>query len=531
MTITRLPRVVWIPVLALAIAVFGWRVTTVPLTNWDEGIYANVNLELFKSHDWTKLTYFGADFLEKPPLQFWATYPLFGIFGPTELAVRFWSVFAGVATSMLLCWWAWQASGRRMTALLAASFFILGRFALVHAFRTGDLDGLLTFFVTLAMYGYWRAGTAPRWMVVWGVSTAAAIMTKSLVGIVPLVAVGVDVLIARAWRRIGWANIAWGVVTFLLLVMPWHIVETVRFGRSFWDSYLGLNVIERTTDSLFTSTPWHWYLGIFRDRFFPFSFLFPLALVTVATTLWNNKRELVRPLLIWFGFILAIFSLIQTRREWYILPLYPAAAMLLSMAAESWWRERQRRWFQVVFLLGIAAAFGHLLTDTHLRSVLVRMPLTSWLTQGIWPTLTGQTIFGTIVGGALIGVCYTLRRTRWNMWQWMLVKTAGAMFLIALSWSGLYIKALPGALPLKTIATRLEPERLQRVPLIGTRLKKQPAGYFYLLRLDTHFTEYPDGTLPTLPVVITTTETANSPLNTEGRVLAQGGGMLLIDLR
>ncbi|MEK7538038.1 MAG: phospholipid carrier-dependent glycosyltransferase, partial [Patescibacteria group bacterium] len=154
---TLWPRSVWIPVLALALVIFGWRLNSVPLTNWDEGIYANVNLELFRSHDWTKLTYFGKDFLEKPPLQFWLTYPLIGVFGPTELAMRLWSALAGAGTAVLLALWGWQATQKRSVAWLAGGLFVLGRFALIHAFRSGDLDGLLTFLIVLDMYGYWRS--------------------------------------------------------------------------------------------------------------------------------------------------------------------------------------------------------------------------------------------------------------------------------------------------------------------------------------------------------------------------------------
>lgn len=263
---------VWLPILVVALVVFGWRLNSVPLTNWDEGIYANVNLELFRSHDWTKLTYFGANFLEKPPLQFWATSALFGILGPTELAIRLWPALAGLGTVMLLAWWAWQATKNRWTALLAGLAFVLGRFALVHAFRTGDLDGALTFFIVLALYSYWRSCDRSRWWIGWGVGTALAIMTKSFVGLLPIIIVGLDVVIGWRWKQLQWRDIGWGITALVALAAPWHVIETLRFGHVFWDSYLGLHVIERTTESLFTATPWYWYLGIVCNRFAPFSF-------------------------------------------------------------------------------------------------------------------------------------------------------------------------------------------------------------------------------------------------------------------
>ncbi|MEK7637465.1 MAG: phospholipid carrier-dependent glycosyltransferase [Patescibacteria group bacterium] len=525
------PRSVWIPVLALALVIFGWRLNSVPLTNWDEGIYANVNLELFRSHDWTKLTYFGKDFLEKPPLQFWLTYPLIGVFGPTELAMRLWSALAGAGTAVLLALWGWQATQKRSVAWLAGGLFVLGRFALIHAFRSGDLDGLLTFLIVLAMYGYWRSLATPRWIIVWGAAGAAAVMTKSLVGLLPLIIVGIDILVSRGWRRIGWGNIAWAAAAFVALAAPWHIIETVRFGRSFWDSYLGLSVIERTTESLFTATPWHWYLGIIRDRFWPFSFFLPLAMVLAGRRAGPEKNGLDRLLLLWFAVTLIIFSLIQTRREWYILPLYPAAAMLLARGAAAWWSERQPRWMQALGLVSIAAMFGHLLTDTTVRNVLAHIPVGRGLRRVFWQTIPGQILFGVAATVATAIAAALLARRRCSRRQWILGLSGGVMGIVALTWTGRYIRALPAALPLKTIANRVAQEKANELSLIGTKLKKQPAGYFYILRLDTHSAEYASGTPPPTPLVLTTTEEKNAPLNTAGKRLVKLPPFILLDLR
>ena len=531
MTQPPLPRSVWIPVLALALVIFGWRLNTVPLTNWDEGIYANVNLELSRSPDWGKLTYFGADFLEKPPLQFWVTSWLFSVFGPTEFAVRLLPALAGVATALVLALWAWQATRQRWVALSVGLVFGLGRFALVHAFRTGDLDGLLTFFITWAMYGYWRSWTMPGWIVLWGAASAAAVMTKSVVGLLPVIIVGLDVLLTRGWRTIGWKNMVVASGVFLALVVPWHIVETVRFGRAFWDSYLGVHVIERTTESLFTTTPWDYYLGIIRDRFAPFSWLLPLALVTAGWKIWKEKNNLHRLLIVWLVVTFAVFTFIQTRREWYIVPLYPAAALLVATVFQSWWRDRQSRWIQLGFLLSAVGAFGHLLTDTYLRLAINHLPFLRQLSTPFWRSVSGQILLGVIVVGGLVVAAWRLRKKMLDWWRWTLVGSGGMMVLTALAASLLYIHALPSSLPLKTIAARIAQAGVNDVSLVGTRLKKQPAGYFYLLRLDAHSTEYVAGTAPPTPVVLTTTEPQNAPLNTRGKRLADEPPFLLLDLR
>lgn len=531
MTAERLPRSIWVPVLLLALVIFGWRLNTVPLTNWDEGIYANVNLELFHSHDWTKLTYFGADFLEKPPLQFWLTFVLFGLLGPTELAVRLLPAIAGIGTALLLALWAWQATKQRGVAMLAGIMFTLGQFALVHAFRTGDLDGLLALFITVSVYGYWRSWQSPRWIVVWGAAGAAAVMTKSFVGVLPLAIVGLDIIVSRGWRRIGWGNIGWAVTAFVVLAMPWHIIETLRFGSAFWDSYFGLHVLERTAESLFTATPWYWYVGIMIDRFAPFSWLLPLA---VFTALWRWRQDssgLDRLLIVWLVVTMLLFSLIQTRREWYILPIYPAAVMMVAIAAWSWWRDRQSSVIRGAMILSATAAFGYLMTDHHLRLALAHFPVLKELTRPWWRTLSGQVAFGVIAILILVVAALLLARWRSSWWRWFVGLGGGAMVCVALGWSLLYIYSLPATLPLKTIANYIKRENVNNLSLIGTALKKQPAGYFYILRLDTHSTEYASGTPPPTPLVLTTVEDKNSPLNTRGRVVARKDPFILLDLR
>ncbi len=530
----KLPRSVWIPILILAALVFAWRMNTQPLTNWDEGIYANVNLELFHSQDWTKLTYFGVNFLEKPPLQFWLTYPLFGIFGANEFSVRFWSVAAGIGTALLIGLWSWRASQKKIIALLAPAMFILGRFALIHAFRTGDLDGLLTFFVTLAMYGYWRASALThngRWMLVWGMASAAAIMTKSLAGLIPVIVVGIDVLITRGWKKIGWGNIAWGVGAFVVLVTPWHMVEAQRFGNAFWDSYLGRHVLDRTSEALFNTTSWTYYFGIIRDRFFPFSYLLPIAIISGVWRMWKRDGTLERQLLLWIITVFAIFTYIQTRREWYVLTLYPAAVMLVALSIQQWWHATWKPWVYAVATVCCIALFAYIPQDHFFLLLLQRFPGVNVLTKGIWQKNIGQLIFGVAAALFVFVISWLLRTKRFTLSKRLMLTTGGVMFLLVGLWTIQYLRSQPTTLPLKTIAARIAKENPENIQLIGTKLKKQPAGYFYILRLDTHSIEYPPQTDPRTPLVLTTNEALNAPLNTEGKVLVHAGVFDLIDMR
>lgn len=471
-------------VVGAAMIVFGWRMWSVPLTNWDEGIYAHVNLEMYRSHDWGQLTYWGKSFLEKPALQFWLTQKVMWFTGPTEFAMRIWSVLAGVMTAGLIALWSWQARRNKWWAVFAGLIFVTGRFAVAHAFRTGDLDGLATFFIVLALYGYWRSAAKPRWWYVWGVGAALAIMTKSLVGAIPLIVVGLDVVLGNRWKQLPWRHVAGAVGALILVAAPWHIYETIRFGQTFWDNYLGFHVIKRAEESLFNSTPWHWYFSIVRDRFFPWSGFVPLAVIFSTVNWWRKKNPLDRLLLIWSLSVFIIFTLINTRREWYILPLYPALAMMVARMAMSGWNKLAGVW-RWGFFASVAATVFILPHAIQKTQALWKMEPYRYLPSIFTTTMVGRWAVGIMVAVILWGIAYVVHRMRkWNAERIMIILAFVIFGGLTLGWSVTNIKTLPKTLPLKTIATYIEQHQITAVTAVGLRLKSQPAGYWYLRRLD-----------------------------------------------
>jgi len=91
-----------------------------PLANPDEGRYAEIPREMLASGDWITPHLNGLAYVEKPPLQYWATALTYQLFGVNEWAARFWTLFAAWLDVALVYLFARRMWGRRVATVAAA---------------------------------------------------------------------------------------------------------------------------------------------------------------------------------------------------------------------------------------------------------------------------------------------------------------------------------------------------------------------------------------------------------------------------
>ena len=159
-----------------------------PLFNPDEGRYAEIPREMLADNQWIIPHLDGVAYIEKPPLQYWATAVALRVFGHGEFAARFYTALCALAT-LVTVWvaaerlWGWAAAWRA-TAVLSSMllFLVLGQLL--------TLDMSLTFYMTLSLTGFLMAQRVPRpdprsleqrWMLVAWLAAALGVLTKGLV--------------------------------------------------------------------------------------------------------------------------------------------------------------------------------------------------------------------------------------------------------------------------------------------------------------------------------------------------------------
>lgn len=262
-----------------------------------------------------------------------------------------------------------------MTLLALAGIFLLGRrligswggwcagiafLATDHVLRIARqcrVDLPLVGYIVWAYMGVIRAQTGSRaWYLLAGAASLGAVMTKEIVGLVPLCSAFVYLILRRKWRDL--IHPAFLAAFGIALIPPALItvIERKLYHATLWQQYLQQNFFF-LAQAKHLAQPWTYYLWAIGDKY---GYLLPLALPG-AWFAWREIRTGKEPrwilIFLWVVAFPLGFSLATHKVHYYILPTYAGTALLAGLACERWiaqrWRPRIAR--AAVALAGIAA--------------------------------------------------------------------------------------------------------------------------------------------------------------------------------
>jgi 4-amino-4-deoxy-L-arabinose transferase-like glycosyltransferase len=354
------------------------------LFNPDEPREAEMAREMRVTGDHTVPHLNGEPFLEKPPLFYWGVVSAYRICGgPGETAARLVPALAALITVLLTFRMARDLLGER--AALVAALVLLTGFEFFWIARRSLIDMPLTLAVLLACFGLHRVCTASAGKTLGGLALgalglAAALMLKGIVGAaIPGLAVLSWLLLRRdlspVWRR----GLLPAVLVAFVPVGAWVILLHRALGEGAVHEFVVVNNVMRFTGgaSKGHDQPFWYYLPVLLTDLAPWSMVLPAALVrafrsgfgrvaaagggesarggetAVDREIGEGERAVLRDLLAWFLVPLVFLSIASTKRGLYLLPMYPAAAMLLA-----WWLCRSPRRAWLWLLWGVAGALG-----------------------------------------------------------------------------------------------------------------------------------------------------------------------------
>ncbi|RZT31411.1 glycosyltransferase family 39 protein [Cupriavidus agavae] len=337
----------------------------------DEGRYAEIAREMYAAGDWVTIRYNGMKYFEKPPFHLWVTvfgYELFGVGDwQARLAVAL-SGIAGIGAMMLAAarWYGCRVALLTGLAMLAMPMWsVAGHFNSLDMTLSGALAGVLAFML-LAQHPDASPAARRGWMLACWVAMGVAILTKGLVGIaLPGLALVVYTLATRDWGLWRRLHLIAGILAMLVVTVPWFWLVSARnpefphffFIHEHWERYTS-NVHAREGSA--------WY-------FVPLLLAGLLPWLGLTPRMWTVVRERAgavrgaggKPFqpalmcLVWFASIFAFFSLSSSKLPGYIVPVFPALALLVAVALDqinetSW--KRQINALLVLAVVGIAAA-------------------------------------------------------------------------------------------------------------------------------------------------------------------------------
>jgi 4-amino-4-deoxy-L-arabinose transferase-like glycosyltransferase len=332
------------------------------LIPWDEAIYAKIAKNMVQNGEYLVQYWDPARvWYEKPPFYMWAMTASMKILGFNSWGAKLPSAVFGFSTLFLV-----YTFGRKLfnkTAGFISAFVLLTTVHFLYYSRLSMTDVTATFFISLALFLYYLAKEKEQ-LKLWifsGVSAGFAIMTKGVVGFLPFGIIGVyelyllissqQVLTKKLFKNYGYL---FGASS--LIFLPWHLEMYRRFGADFISNYIGYHVLERATEAIEDKgRPFFWYLTVLKVSM-RIWFVGLVASLPVVFRRVLKKDNRIIFLVIWFTFTFLFFSSATSKLVWYVMPLYPAAALIVGYFSErllNWFMEKYSHFNSYMFKFSV----------------------------------------------------------------------------------------------------------------------------------------------------------------------------------
>jgi len=457
----------------------------IPPVDRDEAYFAQATKQMIETGDYVDIRYQADVRYRKPVGIYWlqaAVVNAASALGLPDAVTTIWlyrvpSLLGAIGAVLATYWCALAFVSRRgavLSALMMATSTILG----VEA-RLAKTDAVLLFTVVVAMSVLARVYLAPRRAdATPGIGMLAVFWTAIAVGILvkgPLVLMVVGLAAAtlsildRSARWLTALRPLPGIAWLVLLVLPWFIAIYWRVGSQFLVASVGEDMLAKIASPQEAhGAPPGLYVLLFFATFFPASMLAGLA----APAVWAVRREpAARFLLAWLVPSWIVFELVVTKLPHYVLPLYPAIAILIAGAVET--RVLSRRpwlvrgvmwWFLVPMIVSVVAVVAAVVIDRDLA-----LPA--------WPFFAGAIVCGLFA---------------WQLYdddgaERAFMRATAASVLMAFGIYAVTVPSLTPAFPSVALARVLHDSGC-RHPIAASTAFQEPSLVF-LAGTDTRFTD------------------------------------------
>ena len=398
-------------VLAIGMVLFIFNLGGRDLWEPDETRYAVIAREMKETGNWILPHLNGEVYAEKPPLSFWlVNLSAFFVGGNNALANRLPSALAGLIIVFITFLF-----GERLFNLKAGflSAMVLGTCILFPQLsRWVMLDSLFTLFFLLTLFffylGYEKEERRQRYYLLASLFAGLAILTKGPAAYLTLplflIFAGLQKNLKKFWCR----DLLLGFLLSVMVVLIWWIPACWVGGKDYIHWILFKQAFGTYVEGgrHFHEEPLYFYFIRFPAEFFPWIVFLPTAFVLGLRKKFGKRKEFLF-LSIWFFFIFLFFTLSKGKKDNYLLPLYPAAALMVGALWDHGFQSEEGK---KGFLSGLLLLT--LLFSASSVLVLLKIP------QRLYPALMNYhsiavSILSYLLVGSFFSVLFFIRKKRW----------------------------------------------------------------------------------------------------------------------
>lgn len=325
--------------------IFFHNIGSYPLMDIDETRYVLMSKDMYNSHDFLTLYLNGEYFFEKPPLYFWLECFAFKFLGViNEFSARFPAALCAMILSFAVFFAGKkvvsQSYGVISSLVLATSleFTILSKYAILDIFLcTFAALSVLSFYMTLFVceknkkYFWW----------LFYIFSALAVLAKGIPGfVIPFGgAFFVSLVFGKLKECFKPVNFLPGVILFLLITLPWHIVM-LKMHSDFFQEYVVKHHLQRFVNSkdLGRKQPWFYFIVTLVWGLVPWvASGCAVAIEKLRNIKFqkftlpeDNSQKFLLANIIIAVFTLIFFSSSSTKLITYLLPVYPFTAFIIG---------------------------------------------------------------------------------------------------------------------------------------------------------------------------------------------------------
>jgi 4-amino-4-deoxy-L-arabinose transferase-like glycosyltransferase len=327
----------------------------------DEGRNAEKAREILLLGDWVTPHQNFLPTLDKPIFFYWLVALSFKIFGIAEWSARLPSVLAAIGCLLLVYrlariqWGTWEALWSCLVLVTGVEFLVLSRIVI--------FDMTLTLFITWALMSFYAAQQSDlsklanlHWLMMYA-AMGAATLVKGLLGlIIPGMVICFYLLFSRKWFLLPRMKIVLGAVVYLAIVTPWYVWVEMRnpgYLRYFlWEEHF----VRYLTPYFSRTKNWYYFFVVLAVGFLPWSLILPVTI----RSLWKRLADdLNLFLVLWVIVPFIFFSASHSKLPHYILPIFPALALLTGRAlGMERYDSAHMRWWRFFILLIFPVAFA-----------------------------------------------------------------------------------------------------------------------------------------------------------------------------